>query len=297
MVKFEIYKPNFVRFVPARFFKIRFWISQFWFKALVVGFGLYVFFNKDITFQFRLSNLDTPVLTEAMRENGIAQSVSNPSVNVSTLPVETVIANLVDESEIVTTNANPVVKKNLQDRTANNFSNIGFLVNPNYAQRNKVDPSVVAYHKKVCTDYVKRFAKVAILEQQKFGIPASITLAQGLLESNAGESRLSLESNNHFGIKCRSKCKGCTCRNYTDDSVYDMFRVFDSAWESYRAHSTLLIGDRYKHLMKLKQTDYKNWAYGLKKAGYATDSKYPEKLIAIIETLQLYRFDQMAIKG
>ena len=292
MVKFEIYKPNFVRFVPARFFNLRFWFSQFWFKALVIVFGIYVFFNKDITFQFRLSNLEKPISVSETTTTQ-AQPVSNSTLQAS----DTGLPQWVDGTENASVAVNSATKKAAKDRTANNFSNIGFLINPTYATRNNVNPSVVAYHKKVCTDYVKRFAKVAILEQQKFGIPASITLAQGLLESNAGESKLSSESNNHFGIKCRSKCKGCTCRNYSDDSVYDMFRVFDSAWESYREHSKLLIGDRYKHLVKLNQIDYKNWAYGLKKAGYATDSKYPEKLIAIIETLELYRFDQIAVKG
>ena len=126
----------------------------------------------------------------------------------------------------------------------------------------------------------------------KYGIPASITLAQGLLESDAGDSRLATESNNHFGIKCRSKCRGCTCRNYSDDDIYDMFRVFDSSWESFREHSLLLQIDRYVHLKKLGTKDYKNWAIGLKKAGYATDKNYHKKLIHIIEALDLSQFDK-----
>ena len=111
--------------------------------------------------------------------------------------------------------------------------------------------------KKHVYNYINQYKGLALAEMEQFGIPASITLAQGLLESNAGDSRLSSESNNHFGIKCRSKCKGCTCRNYTDDDVYDMFRVFDSSWESYREHSRLLTSKRYRHLLKLKKTDYK----------------------------------------
>jgi len=103
---------------------------------------------------------------------------------------------------------------------------------------------------------------------------------------------LAMESNNHFGIKCRSKCRGCTCRNYCDDDVYDMFRVFDSAWDSFREHSVLLSSPRYAHLLDLESTDYKNWARGLKKAGYATDPTYAEKLIQIIDYLDLYQYDR-----
>jgi flagellum-specific peptidoglycan hydrolase FlgJ len=112
-----------------------------------------------------------------------------------------------------------------------------------------------------------------------------------LLESNAGNSKLARESNNHFGIKCRRKCRGCTCRNYTDDDVYDMFRVFETVWESYQEHSTLLASPRYRHLLKYGK-DYKNWAYGLKKAGYATDKRYAQKLIRIIDNMELHRYDR-----
>ena len=140
--------------------------------------------------------------------------------------------------------------------------------------------------------YVKRFADVARSEMRKFGIPASITLAQGLIESNAGDSRLSTENNNHFGMKCFSKkCKNGHCSNFTDDSHKDFFRNYATAWESFRAHSIMLGGDRYKHLKKLKKSDYKGWSIGLKKAGYATDKRYAEKLIHIIEELGLSQYD------
>ena len=139
-------------------------------------------------------------------------------------------------------------------------------------------------------NYIDTYLKTAREEQAIYKIPVSITLAQGLLESNAGDSRLSKESNNHFGIKCKSKCKGCTCRNYHDDDYYDMFRVFDNPWQSYREHSILLSGSRYKHLKDLGN-NYEQWAHGLKKAGYATDKKYGDKLIKIIEALRLYQYD------
>lgn len=139
--------------------------------------------------------------------------------------------------------------------------------------------------------YVSRFKDVARSEMHKYGIPASITLAQGLIESNAGESRLSRENNNHFGMKCFSKsCRKGHCANFMDDSHKDFFRKYQTSWESYRAHSNLLMGKRYRGLKKHGK-DYEKWAHGLKKAGYATDRRYAEKLIHIIKELKLYEFD------
>ena len=141
--------------------------------------------------------------------------------------------------------------------------------------------------------YVKRFGKIAQTEMEKYGIPASITLAQGLLESNVGLSRLATKNNNHFGIKCFSKsCRKGHCSNFTDDSHKDFFRKYKSTWESYRAHSKLLCAKRYAKLYKLKKTDYAAWAKGLKKAGYATDPRYAEKIIALIENLDLNQYDK-----
>ena len=139
--------------------------------------------------------------------------------------------------------------------------------------------------------YVRRFAGVARSEMDRYGIPASITLAQGLIESNAGDSRLSRQNNNHFGMKCFSKrCSKDHCSNFTDDSHKDFFRKYNTSWESFRAHSLLLMGKRYRHLKKFGK-DYKKWAWGLKKAGYATDKRYAQKLIHIIEELKLYEYD------
>lgn len=140
--------------------------------------------------------------------------------------------------------------------------------------------------------YIERFKKTAVQEMKQFGIPASITLAQGIVESNSGQSSLSVKENNHFGIKCKSKC-GCKCAIYADDKPDDKFRIFKSAWYSYREHSKLLTSPRYKHLHKLKKTDYKGWARGLKKAGYATHPHYDKMLIKIIETYDLHKYDKL----
>lgn len=140
--------------------------------------------------------------------------------------------------------------------------------------------------------YVKMYMDLAQQEMEHNHIPVSITLAQGLLESNIGQSRLALENNNHFGIKCFSKnCRRGHCTNFNDDHHKDFFRKFSSVEESYAAHSQVLKKDRYRNLYKLRITDYKNWARGLKKAGYATDPRYADKLIRIIEDLELYQYD------
>ncbi len=142
------------------------------------------------------------------------------------------------------------------------------------------------------SDYIERFHKIAVGEMEKFGIPASISLAQGLIESRGGTSKLAVNNNNHFGIKCFSRnCKKGHCSNFTDDTHKDFFRKFQNPWESWREHSKLLASGRYKKLKKYGR-DYRQWAYGLKSVGYATDRTYAEKLIGIIERYDLNRFDR-----
>ena len=185
-----------------------------------------------------------------------------------------------------------VVLNEYEQKQAAKFSNLGFFLNPDYAEKKGIDKKIVAYKAMKCHSYILRYKNTAKEEADLYGIPVAITLAQGLLESNAGDSKLARKDNNHFGIKCKSKCIGCRCANYTDDSKYDMFRVFDSAWYSFREHSNLLRSKRYRHLSDLERKDYKNWAHGLKAAGYATDIRYADKLINIIETFHLDKYDK-----
>ena len=139
--------------------------------------------------------------------------------------------------------------------------------------------------------YINRFDDIAVSEMYRSGIPASITLAQGLLESGAGLSQLAVKSNNHFGIKCHNGWQGGRVY-HDDDAKGECFRKYDDPEESYRDHSDFLrYRDRYKFLFEFEITDYKSWAHGLKKAGYATDPKYPSKLINLIETYKLYKYD------
>lgn len=145
--------------------------------------------------------------------------------------------------------------------------------------------------------YVRTYSKVAVSEMYRSGIPASITLAQGLLESGAGKSRLATEGNNHFGIKCHSNWTGDRIY-HDDDRKGECFRKYRNASESFRDHSDFLrYKDRYKFLFDLEITDYKGWATGLKKAGYATDPAYSRKLIKIIEDYKLYEYDVQALES
>lgn len=271
MAEFKLHRQPETKDHLSPFFN---WIGKYWFQLVIALFLFHLYANRDVKVVVHQNG-------EAAKAN--FTSLQNGSENNDELSIGTVAA--------------PVF---LEDRPAavpdkwksSDFRNLSFIFSPDLARKKGVPDAIVQEKLDHCRAYVERFAATAIEEMKQFGIPASITLAQGLLETDAGGSRLATESNNHFGIKCRSKCRGCTCRNYSDDDIYDMFRVFDSAWESYREHSKLLQMDRYKHLKKLGTKDYEGWAAGLKKAGYATDKNYHKKLIRIIEALDLQQFDK-----
>ena len=139
--------------------------------------------------------------------------------------------------------------------------------------------------------YIKKYRELAVEEMKKYHIPASITLAQGLLESGAGQSALAQKSNNHFGIKCGSDWYGKTV-SHDDDARGECFRAYKHPKDSYEDHSKFLAGrPRYASLFNLNISDYKGWARGLKKAGYATNPRYADQLIGIIELYELYKYD------
>ena len=149
---------------------------------------------------------------------------------------------------------------------------------------------------KYSLQYIKKYAPIAVSEMHKYKVPASITLAQGILESGNGRSQLASKSNNHFGIKCHTGWKGAKVY-HDDDEKGECFRKYKYVESSYEDHSQFLSGRRrYASLFALRKTDYKGWSKGLKKAGYATDKNYPKKLIKIIETYELYEFDEIREK-
>ena len=154
--------------------------------------------------------------------------------------------------------------------------------------------SFLAVAQSITENYISKYSSAAVAEMERYGIPASITLAQGILESGNGESRLAVKGKNHFGIKCHSNWNGKTIIE-DDDEKGECFRKYSKVSDSYRDHSLFLTErGRYSFLFEYKKTDYKKWAKGLKKAGYATNPKYPKLLIDLIERYDLSRFDKGA---
>jgi LysM repeat protein len=168
--------------------------------------------------------------------------------------------------------------------------------------RNKIVPFLLltgitshAQKQETVTNYISQYKEIAIAEMKRTGVPAAITLAQGIHESGAGQSRLVLASNNHFGIKCKSNWTGESVK-HDDDARGECFRKYPAAEDSYKDHSDFLKnGQRYAFLFSLDPTDYEGWANGLKKAGYATNPKYPQVLIKLIEDYNLQDYTFIAL--
>ncbi|WP_432412770.1 glucosaminidase domain-containing protein [Rasiella sp. SM2506] len=157
-----------------------------------------------------------------------------------------------------------------------------------------ITPKPNASYAEVVQAYIDSYSEIAQEEMLQYGIPASITLAQGILESGAGRGELTSKANNHFGIKCHG-WQGDKVY-HDDDEAQECFRKYNDPKYSFRDHSLFLTQrSRYQDLFKLKKDDYKGWAKGLKKAGYATDPKYPDKLIGIVERYDLDKFDDAVL--
>lgn len=194
------------------------------------------------------------------------------------------------------------------NKKRNNHKFIPHAVYVNNGYSKRLNDTLHLYHRFMTQSYVRNVYKLAKLEEIKTkklrgnGIPITITLAQGILESNSGLSDLASKYHNHFGVKCpgyndkvsfrftgfrEGDCDECLCVNKRDDSSRDLFRVNETIEQSYQQHTKVLMYPRYKKCFKYKSTDYKNWARAIHKAGYATDTQYSNKLIKIIETVRL----------
>lgn len=171
------------------------------------------------------------------------------------------------------------------------FSSTDVARENNKRIQNENRQAIGSYSTYTVNSYIDRFKAIAVKEMNLYGIPASITLAQGLFESGFGNGELARVANNHFGIKCTSDWKG---RSYykDDDNVNDCFRVYNNPEDSYRDHSEFLKRKRYARLFELDKNDYVGWAYGLKEAGYATNPQYPQLLINAIQKYHLDQFDR-----
>jgi flagellum-specific peptidoglycan hydrolase FlgJ len=261
--------------------KTNFVVQTNWFKWSLLGVIVWFMFSKNVSFQLSIGEKSANTME-------IHQIDDRPQVVQTTMALD----NPKPKANISPAGPPGKTKVTKDDNSANQFSNIAFVMNPTYAKKHGISAEVVAQKRAVVNAYVSRYVPVAKIEQNLYGIPTSITLAQGLLESDAGCSRLATQNNNHFGIKCFSNtCAKRHCKNFTDDTHKDFFLVHKSAWDSYRAHSLFLQKPRYKHLLALNQTDYKGWAKGLSAAGYATDKRYADKLITLIEALELNKYD------
>jgi len=162
-----------------------------------------------------------------------------------------------------------------------------------------VNPVPEENYDAIALSYIEQYKELAIIEMHRSGVPASITLAQALIETNAGRSDLALKANNHFGIKCKRTWNGDTYYHEDDDLndkgdlIASCFRAYGSDFESYADHSNFLrTKENYMPLFLLDRYDYKNWAHGLKNSGYATNPKYAEMLIIKIETFGLDIYDK-----
>lgn len=257
-------------------------VRRYWMRAFMLGLFTFILTRKDVSIDISMSAM--PFGESFLSMNEITTPVNYENEDVR--PMNT--------SMLTPTHDSPKKQKRKKttkdDNLANTYSN---MVYTDKGIKTDEDTAERSAKRKKQLAYVERFAEVAQKEMKRYGIPASITLAQGLLESNVGESKLARRNKNHFGIKCFSKsCKKGHCTNFTDDSHKDFFRKYKSTWDSYRAHSLLLKNNkRYAKLFKLDRDDYKQWAIGLKKAGYATDKRYAEKIINLINDLELYEYD------
>ena len=187
-----------------------------------------------------------------------------------------------------------IVEQNKTERVViSKNSNTGNVTKPVSEKPTAItNPPANASYSEIVNNYIDNYKGIAKEEMLQYGIPASITLAQGILESGAGRGDLTKRANNHFGIKCHSGWTGERVY-HDDDEKGECFRKYIDAKYSFRDHSLFLTQrGRYKDLFKLKKHDYKGWAKGLRKAGYATDPRYPNKLIAIIEKYNLTQYDK-----
>ncbi|MEL6718746.1 MAG: glucosaminidase domain-containing protein [Bacteroidota bacterium] len=251
-------------------------------KGLFLLIAILFFSLKDVSIEVGMENAENESIA-SYKETPVVEQITTLAKNVSNHSSSKVHIPTSYESK-------PKSSSKISSSLANTYSNLTYS-NPKLGK--KENSSARAAKRKKQKDYVDRFSKVAIKEMKQYGIPASITLAQGLIESNCGESRLAKRNNNHFGIKCFSRtCKKGHCSNFTDDTHKDFFRIYKSSWDSYRAHSQLLQKARYKKLYKIPKSNYKGWARGLKSAGYATDPLYADKLINLIEDLDLTKYDK-----
>ncbi len=279
------------------------WLQKNWFSLSLLVFAIFILTQKDITMEFTMrANPDaasTPSAVQESTEKGKVIPASAPLSSVNTTEkksntqefgwgnLPTLIRNTVSKGN-VPTKAAELTKEAIVAA----HPNVRFLLFPEMTESAKLNASEINALNNKCKAYARRFAPVAMAEMGRYGVPASITVAQAILHSNAGDHPLVETSNNHFGIRCFSKeCPKGHCSHHGTEEHKSFYRNFNTAWESFRGHSLLLTNKKYEHLLKLEKKDYKSWAKGLQKAGYSKDPQYAQKLIRIIEAMKLAELD------
>lgn len=244
------------------------WVEKYWFNLFVVFFFLHLFLFREVRIQVSLNAVDRFALTKNL----------------------SVIASNKEGRLAVSTPSDGI--ENPQEAGYSSSSNVVYILNPRQIEADLVSPQFVNEKLAFCNEFIERFSKTAVQEMQKFGIPASIILAQSLLASNAGNSMASIELNNFFGSVCDAGCLDCDCKTFFEEGKTLSYRKFKSAWASFRDNSIQMTSKSYKHLLDIPKSDYKAWAGGLMKAGYSADPDFAQKIITLIEVLELNKFDR-----
>lgn len=279
------------------------WFRKNWFSCSLLVFAIFILTQKDITMEFTMrANPDAVSAPSAspkstQKSKAVPAAVPLSAVDSKEKAVE---SQKFGWSNLPSLIRNTSSKGNLstapreltKEEGVAAYPNVRFLLFPEMTESAKLNASEINSINNKCKAYARRFAPVAMAEMGRYGVPASITIAQAILHSNAGDHPLVAKSNNHFGIRCFSKeCPKGHCSHHGTEMHKSFYRNFNTAWESFRGHSLLLTQKKYKHLLDLKKKDYKGWAKGLQKAGYSKDSQYAQKLIRIIEAMKLAELD------
>ena len=255
------------------------WFYKRWFQVFILGLVLHVIFNKDISINVNVKDANPEgIATSTTTSNKVDQQTMHAGFGFGFWP----------QKQEATA---PAVPGNNRWKPSD-FSNLSFILNPDLAIREGVPETVVNEKLEHCRKYIERYAKIAIAEKERFEVPASVLLAQGLLSTNAGMAQIAVESNNHFELQCIPECNDCECRKYPGQDGFALFKVYENPWQSFREQSLILRSDAFKDLKKLNRKDYIAWSNALEAHGFGENADYAKSLIQIIETLDLFQFDR-----
>ena len=272
--------------LPDLLHELRHFAVRYWFEGLVIFALFYLLTDREFTVRFHM--IDSAVAAEAAPQ--VVRAAYTPLVPAPRINSVPVAAPEAPEATAPAASSAPGRTRRVFRHS--DYQDLQFLLDPSYAERHQLPRELVDAKLDACRAYVTRFAKVAVAEKERYRIPVAITLAQGLLESENGRSPLATAANNHFALPCGISAEATGCLSALRFGRPAEFQRFDAAWNSFRTHSLLLNSDQYRHLLRLPAGDYRAWAQGLQMAGYSPDPQYAEKLVRLVEGLDLYLFDR-----